>query len=414
MDKLAQDLNRYHSQGKRYTYFPPVSTWKEANSIELEFEKTRAWSLYIHLPFCRELCTFCGCNIKITKDEEEQVRYVEALEAEFDQLKLDPPKGPFTLIIGGGSPNALCQKALDKLRSFLKNKFPEPSDSLCEIDPRSFNKTQANIFFDLGIKRFSFGVQDFNPKVLKNVNRNQTLDQLERTSELLRKHASFGIDLLWGMPLQENDPFVQWQEGLQRVKPDWINYYPMASVPWLEQVQNAYGDFTLPSQERKYELYSEGFKIFEKNNFTSIGMGHFLHQDSALLREFLKGSIHRSVSGLFFNEQEQVLGLGVSAISRTQKKQWQNQKIIGQYLNKVAKSQSTVIKVHENRDRDLKMSQYIKDVILENPVLSAEAIDIPEDWLTSDDKNTKSRVSLRGRHFKKNILQVLENDLFSK
>lgn len=414
MDKLAQDLNKYHSQGKRYTYFPPVSTWKEVSSVKLEFEKSRAWSLYIHLPFCRELCTFCGCNIKITKDEEEQIRYVEALEAEFDQLNFDPPTGPFTLIIGGGSPNALCLKALDKLHTFLKTKFPEPSDSLCEIDPRSFNKTQAEIFFDLGIKRFSFGVQDFNPDVLKNVNRNQTLDQLEKTSELLRKKASFGIDLLWGMPLQENDPFVQWQEGLQRIKPDWINYYPMASVPWLEQVQNAYGDFTLPSQERKYELYSEGHKIFEKNNFISIGMGHFLHQDSKLLREFLKGSIHRSVSGLFFNEQEQVLGLGVSSISRTPKRQWQNQKIIGQYLNKVAKSQSTVIKVHENREKDLKMSQYIKDVILERPVLSAETLGIPEDWLTTDGKEKKQKVSLRGRHFKKNIMQVLENDLFSK
>jgi len=409
MLELVKELIQYHSPGKRYTYYPPVSQWENTNQAQVNFDPGAPWSLYLHLPFCRELCTFCGCNIKVTKNEEEHLRYVDALIAEYRELPFEKPKAPFTLIFGGGSPNALASVALERLSHFIKEEFPRPEDSLCEIDPRSFTETQAKVFFDLGFSRFSFGVQDFDEKVVANVNRRQSLDQLEKCAKIIKQQATFGIDLLWGMPLQENDPLKGWSEGLERLSPDWINYYPMAQVPWLDSVQKAYGDFVHPSQQRKYELYAKGAKLFEQQGYVPIGMGHFLKKEGELHQKFLKNQLHRSVSGLFLQDQAQLLSLGVSAISTSKEQMWQNEKIIDRYLIAVEKKVSPIAKFHEKSQNEKQMEHFISDVMREKFQLPLEDKRFPEGWFYPQ-KNHQV-ISERGRHFKKNILQVLEKQL---
>jgi oxygen-independent coproporphyrinogen-3 oxidase len=409
MPLLIKELIKHHSAGKRYTYYPPVSKWEAGNRPEIKFENKRPWSLYLHLPFCRELCTFCGCNIKVTKSEKDHIRYTDALIKEFRSLNFSKPEGPFTLIFGGGSPNALSFKALKNLSLFIQQELPSPDDSLCEIDPRSFTQAQADLFLELGFKRFSFGVQDFNEEVVANVNRKQSIDQLERTAKIIKERASFGIDLLWGMPLQENDPFKNWDQGLERLDPDWINFYPMAHVPWLDSVQKAYGDFILPDQQRKYELYVEGVKLFEQKGFVAIGMGHFLKKGGELHRHFLKKELHRSVSGLFLQDQSQLLALGVSAISISNSSMWQNEKIIDRYLMTIEQEKDPVIKVHEKNKQDKKMDHLINKVIKEDLKLTLDDTRFPDNWFET--RNEKRVISAHGRHFKKNILQVLEKEL---
>ena len=414
MDPLLKQLMSHHSPGKRYSYYPPVSTWSETSFDSIAYQSSRPWSLYIHLPFCNQLCTFCGCNIKVSSNEAEHIRYIDAIIAEYRNLKLTAPNGPFTLIFGGGSPNVLHSNALKKLVKFIKEHFLTPVDSLCEIDPRSFNETQLDYFEAMGIRRYSFGVQDFDSHVVNNVNRAQGHEELIKTASLLRHAgASFGIDLLWGMPLQENNPFKDWKAGLESLRPDWINYYPMASVPSLASIQNAYGDFVLPSQERKYELYIEGSKIFEDQGYISIGMGHFLHESSKLYKSFLEKDLYRSVSGLFFNKQEQVLGLGVSAISTSETHSWQNQKIIDRYMLAVEKRGSAVFKAHPHNEKDRLMTKMIEDVFLER-FSPSKTKAFPANWFKEDKMNKTIKISKSGRHFKKNILQALENDLNEK
>jgi oxygen-independent coproporphyrinogen III oxidase len=314
------------------------------------------------------------------------------------------------ITFGGGTPNTLHPEAKallwDKLSTLVSD---QTTSGLMEVDPRYFSREDAYQAQTLKIDRFSFGVQDFNEAVLSNVNRKQTPEDSFRSKENLAPNQAFGIDLLWGLPKQKEETIKSWEPILKDLAPDWISFYPLAKVPWLESIQHAYGDFSLPTREHKYRLYQWGNEIFERLGYYHLGMGHFIKKNG-LLDKY--DHFYRKVSGLYPRQTNYSLGLGVSAITESKDHLLQNEKILDRYLYRVLKrNEDPIIKFHVKNSEDKKINQWIENVFTHNKLPQnfltehpSEVRDlIPSEWFDAE----INQITPLGSHFKKNILQKL-------
>lgn len=411
MTNLAQALNADHSPGNRYSYYPLSSKWEEVGEemSALPPPSQLGFGLYIHIPFCREICTYCGCNIKISKKAHEHFEYVEALIQDFKIKTKNWPQLPLlNITFGGGTPNTLEPQAQELLWNFLKEKISDKTSSgQMEADPRYFTKVVAQQALELKIDRITFGVQDFNPEILSNVNRRQRPEHLYQARAALEADQSFGVDLLWGLPKQSVETFKIWESHIRELSPDWISFYPLAKVPWLESIQQAYGDYTLPTQIEKYELYQAGQEIFEGAGYKNLGMGHFIKKNGKLDHQ----NIYRKVSGLFPDKTSYLLGLGVSAITDTTDFIAQNDKVINRYLHTVnGKNEIPLIKFHNKTTEEKLMNELIEQVFSFNKIPDTQLPQLknilPESW------HKNGHITPLGAHFKKNIMQKAEKLLF--
>ncbi len=412
---LAEQLTNHHSPGNRFSYYPLSSVWTELkkDTAILPMPTQQGYGLYIHLPFCREICTYCGCNIKISRKEEEHIHYVQALLKEFELKSKNFEKDLPLLSInfGGGTPNTLMPGAQELLWSKLKELVSSKTSSgLMEADPRYFTKVDAQNALELKIDRICFGVQDFNDDILSNVNRRQSHQDLFRARENLDPTQSFGIDLLWGLPKQTKESMENWRDVLGKLSPDWISFYPLAKVPWLESIQQAYGDFTLPSRENKYLLYQWGVEIFESLGYKNLGMGHFIKSKGPLDQE---SPIYRKVSGLFAQKISYLMGLGVSSITEADHFMAQNDKIIDRYIHTVlTKEELPILKFHEKTELEKEMNHHIEEIFSFHQIPKELREDlqeqVPKQWIDAQ----TGRITPLGKHFKKNIMQISENILF--
>lgn len=415
MRSLAQSLNDNHSPGNRFSYYPLSSKWEDiqGKTPKLPVPSERGYGLYIHIPFCREICTYCGCNIKISKKASDHEQYVMALIREFEiKTKHWPQRPLLNITFGGGTPNTLDPRAREQLWSFLISKISDQTGSgQMEADPRYFTKEMAKQVLELKIDRITFGAQDFNPEILSNVNRRQRPEHILQAKEALENEQAFGIDLLWGLPKQTAESMKLWKSYIKELAPDWISFYPLAKVPWLESIQQAYGDFTLPNQLEKYTLYQTGVEIFAELGYQNLGMGHFIRKNGRLNNKL----IYRKVSGLYPEEKTQyLLGLGVSAITESANIMAQNDKIIDRYLHTIEnKNEAPLIKFHTKTPTEIHMNEFVEEVFTHNriPTKYRELLhdNIPKDWVDWD-KN--GQISPFGAHFKKNIMQMGEKLLF--
>lgn len=437
-DNLASDFLKYHSPGNRYAYFPPTKKWqgsgvdpKKLSELDFTHSKDKG-HLYIHLPFCRSLCTFCGCNIKISDHREDHLEYIEALKKEVELKEL----ASFSLesfTLGGGSPNALHPDALAELTKLLKNlSVPEMNwqDSLCEIDPKIFNQNQMDLLTNLGVKRFSLGVQEFNEEICKNVNRHQKLEHLYNAKEILGD-APFGIDLIFGLPKQTQTHIEAWYNSLKELSPHWVSLYPLAPVPWLAPYQDAYGDFSLGSIEEKAHLFETAHTILLECGYELYGFGHYIKKEGVLYTPLKEKTLFRSVSGLYPRPHEFTFSLGVGAISEFSNGLHQNERILEKYkaslLRKniipterfhhfsprekdfVTNMRAIVAKKAIPRDQFKLLNEYLKKST-DHPSLKWNS-----DWLEQGSIESIQDpiiTSEKGILFLKNILQGLEKATF--
>lgn len=419
---LGAELLEYHSPGNRYAYYPTTKNWKgKGHEGPREIPKRKA--LYLHLPFCQELCTFCGCNIRLSQRSQEHIDYVETLKKEWSLLASHPQwkevlqsyqNHPLeNLILGGGTPSQLQPQAQIVLQDFLKGLFPKGiKDGHTEASPRSFNSEFYNWAKELGIKSYSFGVQDFDPNILQNVNRKQNPKDLKKALALLSHEDRRGIDLIWGLPHQTLQVISSWRDHLEELDLDWVSFYPLAKVPWLATYQNALGDFTLPLREEKYELYAQGAELLKELGYHHFGFGHFIHSQGRLYNAFKEGSLYRSVSGLFEKPFESLLGLGVGAISQFPDYLGQNQKIYERYLHTV--NQKECLPRHKDHllsEKEESFHQIIDELMGHTP-LSEELMAIFHHRERLEWFNEQRALSEKGRHFLKNILQRIEKHHF--
>ncbi len=408
---LAELLLHHHSPGNRFSYYPLSSQWKEIRDYEHNkiIPDREGYGLYLHIPFCQEICTYCGCNIKISRNEDEHSHYVEALLKEIELRTLhDFPL--LSINFGGGTPNTLGQRAFDQLQNALQNLIgAQTLSGQMEADPRYFNSDQAHRAQNLRINRISFGVQDFIPEILSNVNRRQQPEQIHQSIEALLPNQAFGFDLLWGLPKQTRETIEQWYGHLKELNPDWISFYPLAKVPWLESIQQAYGDFALPPREEKYQLYQTGVQIFEELGFQNLGMGHFIKKGGKLDQS---SAIYRKVSGLFTQKTPSLIGVGVSSISETSTSLSQNDKIIDRYIHTLLKKKELpLIKFHQKNLKEIEMNQFIEDVFSFNTIpdkfIQKAQLSLSSEWFDT----MTGTITPLGNHFKKNIMQWGEKQI---
>jgi oxygen-independent coproporphyrinogen-3 oxidase len=438
MDKnLHKLLLKYYGPGGRYGIFPTISKWQNnlksnqwLNDISLHYKEEDGVDLYIHIPFCESLCTFCGCNIKVSRDHSEETEYIDAILTEWElyKTKIANPKLR-SLYIGGGTPTFLSPASLIKLFNGLFNNIPKHVDfhSTIESDPRFITEEQIKVLSKYNLDRVSFGVQDFNQDVLKNVNRAQEYDLVLEKTQLLREYGIREVfyDLIYGLNYQTIETISETINKLKGLNPDGIALYPLADVPWQNKAQQAFGIYKPMSTSEKLDLFICADERLKQQGFLSLGMNYYAKKNSKFIKQKKQNLLRRSASGFMPSRSNILIGLGVSAISHGPSSMIQNEKVYTKYLSQVNNGKNSVFKSHLKTERENKLQPLFEKLIC-NSALHKEDLKefnlwdkcfdifqlLENDQLIKLEKD-KIQVTETGLYFVKNICQVLERQSLS-
>jgi oxygen-independent coproporphyrinogen-3 oxidase len=338
-------LDRYNVAGPRYTSYPTAPEWQDsfgptdfAQALRQsnEVRPARPISLYMHLPFCERLCLFCGCNVVINKNHEVAIPYLEKLEWEIDQLSkiVDPARPVIQFHWGGGTPTYLSAAQLEHLFLYAQERFRFAPDAEIgiEIDPRVTREDQLTTLRRLGFNRISMGIQDFNPAVQKIIRRIQPYEQTKATFDLCRQLAfeSINIDLIYGLPLQTPESFLDSVDKVIALGPDRVAMFSYAHVPWLKKQQGAIARY-VPQGMDKFQIFRAGIERFTGGGYLYIGMDHFARPGDELCIAQNNRTLHRNFQGYTTKAGADLLGLGVSSISGIDRTYAQNQRALKDY-----------------------------------------------------------------------------------
>jgi len=374
-------IQKYNIPGPRYTSYPTVPFWnkegidvKDWNStVKKSFKESNnveGISLYIHLPFCESLCTFCACHKKITTRHEVEQPYIETVLKEWDlycDLLEDRPKIR-EIHLGGGTPTFMSSENLKKLINGIfkrADKF-KVFDFSYEGHPNHTTKEQLQTLFDLGSRRNSFGIQDYDPKVQKAIHRIQSFDQVKKINDFSREigYESISHDLIFGLPFQTEESIRNTIKNTILLKPDRIAYYSYAHVPWIKGVgQRGFDENDLPHDSEKRHLYELGKQLFFDNGYVEVGMDHFALPTDTLYKAMENKKLHRNFMGYTAGKTELMIGLGMSAISDSWYAFAQNEKDIDDYTARVNKGELPVFRGHLLTDTDLVIRKHILNLM---------------------------------------------------
>lgn len=375
-------IKKYNVQGPRYTSYPTVPYWEKAPSVDAWVKSIsdalkeseaigRGAAIYIHIPFCEQLCTFCGCNTRITKKHERGVPYVESVIKElalyYKALNRIKPIPVAELHLGGGTPTWL---SADELKMLMEGVFQylapiKGAELSFEADPRVTNSQQLAILYQLGFRRLSFGIQDFDPKVQEIVNRVQSVEQVTQLTEQARTigYTSINYDLIYGLPLQTLESVRNTIEHVCALKPDRIAFYAYAHVPWIKPSQRKYTEADLPAADDKRALYELGREMLEDVGFKEIGMDHFALPTDSLWKAVENKTLHRNFMGYMPKDVHPMLSLGCSAISDSWGMFAQNIKEVEAYSESVENGIIPIFKGHILTTEDLVMRRHIVNLM---------------------------------------------------
>jgi len=368
-------LNKYNVPVPRYTSYPTVPFWDERIDVrkwkqifQEEFSKNNLQSgisLYIHLPFCESLCTYCGCNKKITTNHRVEQEYLEAITKEwklYRQLMNEPPIIR-EIHLGGGTPTFFSPRNLEFLISTItKLSIVHPRHEFSiEGHPNNTTKKHLSTLFDLGFRRISYGVQDHDPEVQHIINRIQPFENVKRATEEARSVGfnSVNFDLIYGLPLQSLRSIEKTILQSISLRPDRVAFYSYAHVPWTSRGQRLFDENDLPSASLKMELYQLGKKIFTENDYTDIGMDHFALQQDELYKAWKDGRLHRNFMGYTTKRTGMLLGLGVSSISDAGIAFAQNEKALHDYYERIKSNELALAKGYFLDEEDVAFKNYI-------------------------------------------------------
>jgi oxygen-independent coproporphyrinogen-3 oxidase len=374
-------IKKYDVAGPRYTSYPTVPHWQTdtfdlqqwQNNLVETFSTTNSdsgISLYIHLPYCESLCTFCACHKRITKNHAVEVPYIKAILNEWAlYLAIFPEKPQIAEIhLGGGTPSFFAPETLQTLiEGILKNATVRPNHEFSfEGHPNNTTAEHLQTLYNLGFRRVSFGVQDYDPKVQLAIHRIQPFENVKKVTKLAREigYTSISHDLVFGLPFQQLSSIEDTIQKTLSLKPDRIAFYSYAHVPWIKgNGQRGFDESNLPSGEKKRALYECGRAIFEANNYIEIGMDHFSLPNDSLNKAQKSGTLHRNFMGYTTTISKVLLGLGASSISDSWTAFAQNIKEIETYIETVNNGQLPVFKGHILSEKDLFIREQILNII---------------------------------------------------
>lgn len=374
-------IDKYNIPGPRYTSYPTVPFWDESSFSSEKWESSvitsfnesndaEGISIYIHLPFCESLCTFCACHKRITKQHSVETPYLESVLKEWNlYLNLFETKPKLKeLHLGGGTPTFFSPENLKKLLSgiFETVEIAAQPEFSFEGHPNNTTKEHLQTLYDLGFRRCSFGVQDYDPQVQKAINRIQPFENVKNVTEWAREIGYKGVshDLVFGLPFHSWEKMEFTIRKTLELKPDRLAFYSYAHVPWIKGVgQRGFDENDLPSGEEKRKLYENGKKLLEELGYFEVGMDHFALEHDDLYQSMISGDIHRNFMGYSSSKTQLMIGLGMSAISDSWYAFAQNEKSVEDYQKRVEEGIIPVVKGHILNDEDLIIRKHILNLM---------------------------------------------------
>ena len=438
-------VQKYNVPGPRYTSYPTVPYWEEEKfhledwkrTLLQSFKESNATegiSLYIHLPFCESLCTFCGCNKRITKRHEVEDPYITAVIKEW-KLYCDLfPRKPIIkeIHLGGGTPTFFSPENLERLMNgiFQYATKAEEHEFSFEGHPNNTTRHHLQTLYNLGFRRVSFGVQDYSPKVQEAIHRIQPFHNVAKVTFWAKEigYTSVGHDLIFGLPFQTLADVKDTIDKTKSLQPDRLAFYSYAHVPWIKgNGQRGFKDEDLPKDDEKRMLYEEGKKQLAQNGYHEIGMDHFALENDSMFTSFKDGKLHRNFMGYTASKTQLMIGLGVSSISDSWYSFAQNEKTIEDYYTHLAEDQLPVFRGHVLTPEDLIIRRHIlnlmcqfttswKDETLDFPELTsvlASLEEMQEDGLLTIQDNSIT-VTEKGKPFVRNICMAFDLRLIRK
>ncbi len=374
-------IQKYNIPGPRYTSYPTVPYWKEdAVNVQswtelvrksfIASNETEGISIYIHLPFCESLCTFCACHKRITKRHSLEQPYIQTLLKEWDlYCDIFPDKPHIKEIhLGGGTPTFFSPQNLEYLITKIVDKGSLDKDFELSFEghPNNTSKEHLQALYDIGFRRTSFGVQDYDLKVQKTINRIQPFERVELVTNWAREigYTSVSHDLVFGLPHQSLESMLNTIKLTKELVPDRIAIYSYAHVPWVKNVgQRGYSEEDLPSPETKRLLYQEGKALLGELGYEEIGMDHFALKTDSLYQSMVNKSLHRNFMGYTANKTELMVGLGMSSIGDSWFGFAQNLKDLEAYIQSVNEGVLPIFRGHILSDEDLVVRQHILNIM---------------------------------------------------
>jgi oxygen-independent coproporphyrinogen-3 oxidase len=384
----AELLAKNDRPGPRYTSYPTAVEFHEGFTPERYLEKLaeaaasprEPLSLYVHLPFCRERCTFCGCNVVVTQKPGVAAAYLADLEREVtlvaDRL------GKRTRVVqyhwGGGTPTYLSVEEMRRVWKSLADRFTfEPGAEIAiEVDPRVTTRRQAELLRELGFNRISMGVQDFDAEVQEAVNRYQTFNQTRDLHLYLRELGieSINFDFIYGLPHQTPETFRKTIELALELRPDRVACYSYAFVPWIKAHQKAIRLEDLPAREVKLELFGIAYELFTAAGYRQIGMDHFALETDSLAIAAKERTLFRNFMGYTTHPAKDSVGFGVSSIGDLGGAFAQNTKKLNRYKDALDRGLPPIERGFE-RSRDDEIRRDVIQSLMCNFHLDIRAIE---------------------------------------
>jgi oxygen-independent coproporphyrinogen-3 oxidase len=438
-------VQKYNIPGPRYTSYPTVPYWNEelfhvadwkATVLQSfnESNNSEGISLYIHLPFCESLCTFCGCNKRITKRHEVEHPYIEAVLKEWKlYCDLFPNKPIIKEIhLGGGTPTFFSAEHLEILINglFLTASKAENYEFSFEGHPNNTTRQQLQKLFDLGFHRVSFGVQDYSKKVQEAIHRIQPFHNVAKVTFWAKEigYTSIGHDLIFGLPFQTLEDVIDTIDKTKSLQPDRLAFYSYAHVPWIKgNGQRGFNDADLPQDDEKRQLYEEGKKLLAKNGYHEIGMDHFALDNDSMFVSAKKGNLHRNFMGYTASKTQLMIGLGVSSISDSWYAFAQNEKTIEDYYARLEQNELPLLRGHLLTTEDLIIRKHILNLMCqfetswndsqmqfkELPMILNQLEEMEHDGLI-EIKEHKISITEKGKPFVRNVCMAFDLHLMRK
>ncbi len=443
--KLNPDLyKKYNVPGPRYTSYPTVPYWEDIPTEEVwisslrknlseNSEKGIGAAIYIHIPFCQSLCTYCGCNTRITRNKSVGLPYVKTVLKEWEHYleKLPKPILLSEIHLGGGTPTFLSPSEIETLMQGILSSvsLTEGAGFSVEADPRVTTNEHLAKLHELGFRRLSLGIQDFDPKVQEIVHRVQSFEQVREVTLRAREigFQSINYDLIYGLPFQTQESVRKTIEQVRELRPDRIAFYGYAHVPWIKPGQRRFTESDLPAGDEKRALYELGRGLLEEVGYREIGMDHFTLETDRLWSAFQNRELHRNFMGYTSKQVSPLIGLGVSAIGDSWNVFSQNEKLLEKYESRVQSGEIPVFRGHILTEEDEVLRRHILNLMTsfhttwENESVSTPYLDSVSKKLEEFSKDgllelrgPSCHVKTEGRPFLRNICMAFDARLSAK
>lgn len=435
---LTELLEKYDVPVPRYTSYPAVPNWQETPAPDVWIDALQAslasdsstLALYVHLPFCETLCTFCGCNTVITRNRERSSPYVDTVLAELDRYLSQVPalrkRSVSQIHLGGGTPTFLPADVLSSLLEGLAARLPlraQEYEGSVEVDPRVTTAEHLQALRQHGLSRISLGVQDIDREVLRLVNRPQPLEITAGLCAIARDTGfdSINFDLIYGLPGQTPESMLRLADAVVGLRPDRLAVYSFARVPWIKPAQRKFTDEQVPAGAAKRALYEILRQRLLAAGYVEIGLDHFALPHDALAVAAAAGTLHRNFMGYTDRRTTALLGLGVSAISETPTCFHQNEKVITVYERRVIAGEIPTLRGHVLSADDRRRADAIRSLMTtghapltsEDRVAAEHAlVDLIGDGIVEIDVNGL-RVTAEGKPFIRNVAAFFDTYLIT-